>query len=338
MSKELTNMQLLQELEPVVERLLNRHLSMFKEWSPHDYIPWSDGKNYYARGGQDWEPGQSRLSDVAQVAMVQNLLTEDNLPSYHREIAMNFSMDGPWGQWVNRWTAEENRHSTALRDYLVVTRAVDPVELEKLRMEQMTRGFSPGQNQQGDLFAESVFDSVMYVSFQELATRVSHRNTGKACNETIADQLLAQVSHDENLHMLFYRDVSAAGLDIAPNQALKAVHRILRNFKMPGFTVPEFRRKAVIIAVGGVYDPRIHLDEVVMPVLKKWRIFEREDFTGEAAWMRDDLATLIKELEQASDKFDESKQRYLEREARKTERITASKVLKTKGTLTFSGR
>ena len=338
MSKELTNMQLLQELEPVVERLLNRHLSMFKEWSPHDYIPWSDGKNYYARGGQDWEPGQSRLSDVAQVAMVQNLLTEDNLPSYHREIAMNFSMDGPWGQWVNRWTAEENRHSTALRDYLVVTRAVDPVELEKLRMEQMTRGFSPGQNQQGDLFAESVFDSVMYVSFQELATRVSHRNTGKACNETIADQLLAQVSHDENLHMLFYRDVSAAGLDIAPNQALKAVHRILRNFKMPGFTVPEFRRKAVIIAVGGVYDPRIHLDEVVMPVLKKWRIFEREDFTGEAAWMRDDLAVLIKELEQASDKFDESKRRYLEREARKTERITAGKVLKTEGTLTRSGR
>ncbi len=337
MSKDLTNLQLLQELEPEVERLLNRHLSMFKEWNPHDYIPWSDGKNYYAQGGQDWEPGQSHLSDVAQVAMVQTLLTEDNLPSYHREIAMNFSMDGPWGQWVNRWTAEENRHSTALRDYLVVTRAVDPVELEKLRMEQMPRGFSPGQNHQGDMFADSVFDSVMYVSFQELATRVSHRNTGRACNETIADQMLAQVSHDENLHMLFYRDVSAAGLDIAPNQALKSVHRILRNFKMPGFTVPEFRRKAVIIAVGGVYDPRIHLDEVVMPVLKKWRIFEREDFTGEAAWMRDDLAVLIKELEQASDKFDESKQRYLEREARKTERITASKVLKTQGTLTLSG-
>ncbi|MFZ1179605.1 MAG: acyl-ACP desaturase [Mycobacterium sp.] len=337
MSKDLTNLQLLQELEPVVERLLNRHLSMFKEWNAHDYIPWSDGKNFYALDGQDWEPGQSRLPDVAQVAMVQNLLTEDNLPSYHREIAMNFSMDGPWGQWVNRWTAEEARHSTALRDYLVVTRAVDPVELEKLRLEQMTRGFSPGQNQQGDMFAESIFDSVMYVSFQELATRVSHRNTGKASNDPIAEQLMARVSHDENLHMIFYRDVSGAGLDVAPNQAMKSVHRILRNFKMPGFTVPEFRRKAVIIAVGGVYDPRIHLNEVVMPVLKKWRIFEREDFTGEAAWMRDDLGLLIKELEEASDKFDESKQRYLEREARRTERITASKVLKTEGTLTLSG-
>ena len=152
--------------------------------------------------------------------MVQNLLTEDNLPSYHREIVMNFSMDGAWGHWVNRWTAEENRHSTALRDYLVVTRSVDPVELEKLRVEQMTRGFSPGQNNQGDMFAQNLFDSVMYVSFQELATRVSHRNTGKACNDPIANQLLARVSADENLHMIFYRDVSAAGLDVAPNLAM----------------------------------------------------------------------------------------------------------------------
>ncbi|ORJ57771.1 acyl-ACP desaturase [Mycobacterium simiae] len=337
MSKDLTNVELLTELEAEVERLLNRHLAMFREWNPHDYVPWSDGKNFYALDGQDWEPGQTQLPDVAQVAMVQNLLTEDNLPSYHREIAMNFGMDGPWGQWVNRWTAEETRHSIALRDYLVVTRSVDPVQLEKLRLEQMTRGFSPGQNRQGDMFAESLFDSVMYVSFQELATRVSHRNTGKASNDTIAEQLMARVSHDENLHMIFYRDISAAGLDIAPNQAMKSVHRILRNFKMPGFTVPEFRRKAVIIAVGGIYDPRIHLDEVVMPVLKRWRIFEREDFTGEAARMRDDLALLVKELEEASDKFDESKQRYLEREARRTEKITASRVLETKGTLTLSG-
>ena len=143
--KDLTDLQLLHELEPVVEKNVNRHLSMRKDWNPHDYIPWSDGKNYYALGGQDWDPEQSKLSEVAQVAMLQNLLTEDNLPSYHREIAMNFGMDGPWGFWVNRWTAEENRHGIALRDYLVVTRAIDPVELEQLRVEQITRGFSPAR-------------------------------------------------------------------------------------------------------------------------------------------------------------------------------------------------
>jgi acyl-[acyl-carrier-protein] desaturase len=161
---------------------------------------------------------------------------------------------------------------------LDVTRAIDPVELEQLRVEQMTRGFSPGQNDQGesDLIANGLFDSVIYVTFQELATRVSHRNTGKACNETVADQLLQRVSADENLHMIFYRDVSEAGFEIAPNQAMHSLHHVLRNFKMPGCTVPDFRRKAVIIAVGGVFDPRIFLDDVVMPVLTKWRIFERE--------------------------------------------------------------
>jgi acyl-[acyl-carrier-protein] desaturase len=211
--------------------------------------------------------------------------------------------------------------------------------LEKLRIEVVNRGFSPGQNQQGDLLAENLFDSVVYVTFQELATRVSHRNTGKACNETIADQLLAKISQDENLHMIFYRDVTEAGLEIAPNKAMHALHRVLRNFKMPGFSVPEFRRKAVMIAVGGVYDPRIHLDEVVMPVLKKWRIFEREDFTGEANRLRDDLAVLIKELEVACDKFELSKQRQLEREARRGDlRITAQQLHKTEGKLSFSRR
>jgi acyl-[acyl-carrier-protein] desaturase len=327
MSKEMTDLQLLQELEPVVENSMNRHMQMRKDWNPHDFIPWSDGKNYYALGGQDWEPGQSKLSEVAQTAMVQNLLTEDNLPSYHREIAMNMGMDGAWGQWVNRWTAEENRHGIALRDYLVVTRAIDPVELEELRVEQVTRGFSPGQNQQGDLFAESLFDSVIYVTFQELATRVSHRNTGKACDEPIADQLLQRISGDENLHMIFYRDVSAAGLDICPNQAMASLHRVLDNFKMPGYTVPDFRRKAVVIAVGGVYDPRIHLDDVVMPVLKKWRIFEREDFTGEGARLRDDLGRLVQELEDACEKFEVAKERRLERERKMAEKKAMKNLL-----------
>ncbi|HEY0226613.1 MAG TPA: acyl-ACP desaturase [Mycobacterium sp.] len=323
MSGQLTDLQLLHELEPLVEKYMNRHLSMHKPWNPHDYIPWSDGKNFCALGGQDWDPEQSKLSQVAQVAMVQNLVTEDNLPSYHREIAMNMGMDGAWGQWVNRWTAEENRHGIALRDYLVVTRSVDPIELETLRLEVVNRGFSPGQNQQGDCFAQSVTDSVLYVSFQELATRISHRNTGKACNDPIADQLLAKISADENLHMIFYRDVSEAAFDLVPNQAMKSLHMVLRQFRMPGFSVPEFRRKAVIIAVGGVYDIGIHLNEVVLPVLKKWRIFEREDFTGEAAYMRDDLGKLMEELAAESAKFDESKQRYLERQARISEKLAA---------------
>ncbi|WP_100483899.1 acyl-ACP desaturase [Mycobacteroides abscessus] len=323
--KEFTDLELLHELEPVVEENVHRHLGVTKDWNPHDYVPWSEGKNYKALGGQDWDPEQSKLSEVAKIAMITNLLTEDNLPSYHREIAMNFTMDGPWGTWVNRWTAEENRHGIAIRDYLVVTRSVDPVELEKLRVEQMTRGFSPGQNRQGgdELFAESLFDSVVYVTFQELATRVSHRNTGKACAEPVADELLKRISTDENLHMIFYRNLVSAGLEIAPNQAVKAVHKVLDNFKMPGYTIPGFRRNAVTIATGGVYDPQSHLDEVVMPVLRKWRIFERDDISSEGEWYREDLDRIIGDLKKTSADFEEVKAKYLERQAKRAERQAA---------------
>ncbi|WP_052567584.1 acyl-ACP desaturase [Mycobacteroides abscessus] len=326
MQKDFTDLELLYELEPVVEENVHRHLGVTKDWNPHDYVPWSEGKNYKALGGQDWDPEQCKLSEVARVAMVTNLLTEDNLPSYHREIAMNFTMDGPWGTWVNRWTAEENRHGIAIRDYLVVTRSVDPVELEKLRIAQMTSGFSPGQNRQNIPFSESLFDSVVYVTFQELATRVSHRNTGKACAEPVADELLKRISTDENLHMIFYRNMVSAGLEIAPNQAVKAVHKVLDNFKMPGYTIPGFRRNAVTIATGGVYDPQSHLDEVVMPVLRKWRIFERDDITGEGEWYREDLARVVTDLKKTSADFEEVKAKYLERQAKRAER-QAAKVL-----------
>lgn len=92
---------------------------------------------------------------------------------------------------------------------------------------------------------------------------------------------------------------------------------------MPGYTVPEFRRKAVIIATGGVYDPRIHLEDVVMPVLRKWRDLERDDFTGEGARLRDELAVLIQELEETCVKFEDAKQRKLERDAKLAEKRAA---------------
>src|SRR6266540_659935 len=193
---------LLHELEPVVEQNLERHLAITKDWNPHDYVPWSEGRDFAFLGGEDWSPEQSRLDPVAKAAMITNLLTEDNLPSYHREIATRFGRDGAWGTWVGRWTAEENRHGIAMRDYLVVTRGVDPVELERARMDYMTSGYDSGD--------KTPLEAVTYVSFQELATRVSHRNTGKVTRDPIADRMLARISKDENLHMVFYRNIVAA--------------------------------------------------------------------------------------------------------------------------------
>ncbi|WP_024804895.1 acyl-ACP desaturase [Nocardia sp. BMG51109] len=312
-----TRLALLRELEPTVEENLRRHLSLAKPWHPHDYVPWDDGRNFAAMGGIDWEPGQSRLSEVAKAAMITNLLTEDNLPSYHREIAENFSRDGAWGHWVGRWTAEENRHAIVIRDYLVVSRGVDPVALEQARMEQMTAGFSSA----GVGADRSVLHSAAYVTFQELATRVSHRNTGKVCEDPIADRMLQRVAADENLHMIFYRNLCGAAFDLVPEQMIEAVSTIVRNFRMPGAGMPNFRRNGVLMAKHGVYDLRQHLEEVVMPMLKHWKVFERTDFTDEGERSRDGLARFLTEMEQVKiPRFEEQRDRMLAREAQRSER------------------
>ena len=51
------------------------------------------------------------LSSLARIALEVNLLTEDNLPGYHREIESAFGRDSAWGTSVNGWTAEEGRHA-----------------------------------------------------------------------------------------------------------------------------------------------------------------------------------------------------------------------------------
>jgi len=319
MQRVMTDLDLLQELEQVAENNLNRHLSATTNWHPHDYIPWDQGRNFAAMGGKDWDPAESQLSEVARAAMITNLLTEDNLPSYHRQAADNFSLDGAWGTWVGRWTAEEGRHSIALRDYLVVTRSVDPVALEEARMAHMTHGFAPTAEEE-ERHKTDFLLSIAYVSFQELATRVSHRNTGKACGDPIADRLLARIAADENLHMIFYRDTCSAALDLAPDQAMEAIASIVENFRMPGQGMPNFRRNGVLMAKHGIYDPRQHLEDVVTPVLRKWRIFDRTDFSAVGEQRREQLAAYITDLEGQVLKFEEQRDRMLAREDQKRER------------------
>ncbi|UGT43376.1 acyl-ACP desaturase [Nocardia yamanashiensis] len=316
MARELTQREILVELEPVAAQALDRHLSVFKDWHPHDYVPWDDGRNFAQLGGIDWDPEQSRLSEVAKAALVTNLLTEDNLPSYHREIAENFSRDGAWGTWVGRWTAEENRHSVVLRDYLVVTRGVDPVALENDRMAHMTHGFTAPVDAATAAAHAGFLYSVAYVSFQELATRISHRNTAKVCDDPIADRMLQRLALDENLHMIFYRTLCGAALELVPDQAMEAIDLIVENFRMPGTGMPNFRRNGVLMAKHGIYDLRQHLEDVLEPVLRQWDVFGRTDFGPRGEQARDRLAVYLEQLRSVQiPRFEEQRDRSLARAA-----------------------
>jgi acyl-[acyl-carrier-protein] desaturase len=302
----LGQIELLTELEPVVAGELDRHLKVAKEWFPHEYVPWSEGETFDGPlGGRAWSPEDSSIPEPARVSLLVNLLTEDNLPSYHREIATTLGRDGAWGTWVHRWTAEEGRHGIAIRDYLTVSRAIDPVMLERARMRHMATGFAYER--------PDILHTLAYVSFQELATRIAHRNTGKASADPVCERLLARVAADENLHMLFYRNLLEAAFRLAPDQTMRAVTDVVTTFQMPGHGIEGFARKSVMIAMAGIYDLRQHHDEVLLPVLRQWNVFDAEGLGDEAERAREELAAFIARLDAAATRFEERRQERLSR-------------------------
>jgi acyl-[acyl-carrier-protein] desaturase len=286
---------LLIELEPEVGRLYDRHSGMAQEWFPHDFIPYRLGRDF---DREPWTPDQPRLTGVAQTAFEIGLLTEDNLPSYHRLIHGMFGRgDGAWINWVGRWTAEEGRHAIVLRDYLTVTRNIDPVALERGRMTQLQQGYEHD--------SPDTLHGLAYVAFQELATRIAHRNTGRYSDDPVADKIMVRIATDENLHMVFYRDVLTAALKLDPSGAVRAIVDEVLAFQMPGAGIPGFVRKAAAIAKAGIYDLRVHRDEVLMPILRHWKLFELEGLDAAAEDARRRLAEHLARLDDSIRRFEE---------------------------------
>ncbi|MEU3839066.1 acyl-ACP desaturase [Streptomyces sp. NPDC028635] len=281
--------RVLRELEPSVERLLERHLAVAHDWLPHQYVPWSAARDYDGPlDGTAWTPQQSALPQAVRDALVVNLLTEDNLPSYHFEIATRFGRDGAWGTWVHRWTAEEDRHASVLRAYVHARRAVDPVALEGLRIRQVATGHHTG--------LPTLLHTLAYVTVQELATRQAHRNAGAACGDRAGEQMMARIAADENLHMVFYRGLLTDALELFPDAALAALADVLEDFRMPGTAIPGFRARAARIAACGIYNLDVHLEYVVSPLLRALKVTSLPGLGPVGEQARERLAAHVEQL------------------------------------------
>lgn len=279
---------LLHELEPTVADLLDKHLATAKEWFPHELVPWGRGRDFET--GTDWDPHEVEMEPAVRSSLFVNLLTEDNLPYYFRTIEALFGRDTAWGAWARRWTAEEGRHSIVLRDYLTVTRSLDPVELERARMQQVEKGEVPE--------VDIVTDGIVYVTLQELATRIAHHNTGKLLDDRAGYEVMKRVAADENRHYLFYRDIGTAALELDPSGMVLAMERQVRGFEMPGTGITDFESHAFAIAKAGIYDFTVHHDSVLVPViLRHWNVEALEGLTPEAEEAR---AKLVKRMERIS--------------------------------------
>ncbi len=266
---------LIDELTETAEQLLNRHNQHPSDWEPSELIPYDIGQDYK---NKPWSAQDYPLTDGVRSSIFVNLLTEDNLPYYSNTILHYLKDSVSLNEWSHVWTEEEAKHSTVIREWAHVTRALDPVELERARKVQMRKADVPNPQSLPDLLA--------YTSFQELATRVAHANTGRALDsERRGKLLMATVAGDENRHHIFYSELAKMALEIEPDAMLVGIRDQLVNFAMPGRGIPGFNRHSLKIERARIYDTPKYLNEVVIPTLGKWSINDIEalDQSGEIA-------------------------------------------------------
>ena len=273
--------ELVAAVEPEIERLMGEHRERRQHWYAHEVVPWEMGRSFR---DDPWDESQATLSPEVRTALQLNLLTEDNLPYYHAKIAGSFPEDSPMAGWSRLWTAEEGQHSIAIRNYLLASRNCDPARLEDERLATVTKGWSYEAPCPIEMFA--------YTSAQELATRISHRNAGVKADCPVAHEVMTRVAVDENHHFMFYRGVIAAMLREAPGLVLEAIDGALADFRMPGTGIPNFNRRAVIIARAGIYSLRIHAEQVLQPLLRHWRIESLDGLDARASELQEKVLAI----------------------------------------------
>ena len=289
-----SRVDLLTEIVPDVERLYNRHLEAPRLWMPHEQIDWGKGENY---GDHPWSESDYPLAEGVRSSIYVNLRTEDNLPYYTHSILAHAPKGHPILDWNHQWTMEENRHSMVMRDWVHISRCINPTLLEEGRRVQMKKAEVPEP--------ETFADLICYVSFQERATQIAHRNTGAHLpkDDKMGRNVLALVAGDETKHYLFYRDLAMAAFAIDPSSMMIAAAKQVTSFAMPGTGIPSFTRHAVRIAREGIYGLGQFLRDVLEPVLTVWDVNHLANLSAEAERARTDLAGVVEKITASVEKL-----------------------------------
>ena len=220
----LTEDDLIIALEKALPEIAEDHNAVATPWNPHDWVPWDDGRNFAFLGGNDYDPSQQTLSDEARAASLALLLTKDNLPSFHRLLAQYFPAFSEWRQLVGVWTAEDNRHSVVLRDYLVVRRAIDPVDSEERRREHVTKGYRQNPAQAQEL---GPLDVLALMAVHENQCVHFIKRMSQAVTDDVYLKILNMVSTDDELQATVFANFLNAGLVADQEATVIAVDKAL---------------------------------------------------------------------------------------------------------------
>ncbi|MGE2737208.1 acyl-ACP desaturase [Mycolicibacterium vaccae] len=251
------------ELEPVVDDELRRHLDSEDPWFAHDYVPFDQGENFAFLGGRDWDPSQVTLPKHVTDALEILLITKDNLAGYHRELVEHFILEDKWGRWLGRWTAEEHLHAIALRNYLVVTREVDPSANEDVRVEHVMKGY------RADSYSQ--IETLVFMAFWERAHAVFCRNLQNQVTEPVLGALMGRIARDEERHEEFFGNLIGYLLTTHRDETIEAIAKRAAELGVVGGDIDAYQDKVANVAAAGVFD-RDQLTTVIADRITAWGV------------------------------------------------------------------
>lgn len=256
------------ELEPVVAENLTRHLATEEPWYGHDYVPFDQGENFAFLGGKDWDPSDVTLPKPVTDALEILLITKDNLAAHHREIVEHFILDQKWGRWIGRWTAEEHLHAIALRNYLVVTREVDPAANEDVRVEHVMKGYRADKLTQ--------IETLVNIAFFEQSNAVFCRNLEAQITDPTLKGLVGKIATDEERHAVFFSNLVAHVATTARAETVAAVVSRAAELGLVGSDIDAYADKVASVASAGIFD-QAALAAVVADRIAAWGLAEEPE-------------------------------------------------------------
>jgi acyl-[acyl-carrier-protein] desaturase len=259
---------LILELEPVVQENLARHVATEELWYAHDFVPFEQGENFAFLGGKDWDPSSVTLPKPITDALEILLITKDNVAGYHRELVEHFLLEEKWGRWLGRWTAEEHLHAIALRNYLVVTREIDPAANEDVRVEHVMKGY------RADTYSQ--IETLAFMALLERAHAVYCRNLQAQIDEPVLRDMIGRIAKDEERHEEFFANLVAHLLTHDRDETIAAIAQRAAALEPIGADIDAYRDKLAVVADAGIFDDAA-LKKVISDRISAWGLSEHPD-------------------------------------------------------------
>ncbi|MCH7410750.1 acyl-ACP desaturase [Belliella sp. DSM 111904] len=297
------NLEVISQLDDFVGHAVDNTLVDPDEcWQPTDFLPDMSAPDAFDQVKLLQERAAG-IPDTIITSLIGNMITEEALPSYQTYFNLleginpegNLLSPSGWVRWSKAWTAEENRHGDLLNKYLYLSARADMKKVEQTIHRLIYNGFDPKSE-------KDPYQAIIYTSFQERATKISHVNTGKLADKAgddVLSRICKTIAGDEARHEKAYKSFMSEIFNIDPNGAILAFEKMMRKqIVMPAVLMGKggpnptlFDQFSAITQKIGVYTGWDYA-RIIDHLVKLWKIESLTGLNDMAAKAQDYLSNL----------------------------------------------